>query len=203
MKKIPATNKKLLKATLIALFFFVLLYIGYRLYYQKHTPISNTPKSSQSPTVIGNNEKNAPKSAENTASPNNAPTNTASPSNSNTPSSTSIKLVAPFGQFVSNFGPISYSATNGSNQEESECQTTIGATCYVSFSNGSITQTLKPLIVQAVQDSPNGVASWSWTPPQVGVNGGLTPGKWTVTAVASLNGQQTTTTSSMELYINQ
>lgn len=119
----------------------------------------------------------------------------------NTTPSSGTSLVAPFGQFVSNYGPISYSATDGSNQEESVCQTTIGAMCSIVFIQGQTTKALKALQVSSANGSQNGVASWSWTPNEVGGNGGLTPGQWQVEAIATLDNKTKTTVTNIKLNI--
>lgn len=107
---------------------------------------------------------------------------TGSSSASSPPSTSTATLVKPSGAFVSNHKP----GSDGSPLvEASDCITTPGATCYISFSNGSVTKSLP----QETADT-SGAAYWqSWTPNSVG----LTAGSWTITGYASL-GQQTAST---------
>jgi hypothetical protein len=92
------------------------------------------------------------------------------------PSSTPPR--APSGNFVSNHkaGPLA--------QELSLCTTTPGATCSITFTNGSTTKTL-----EKKQTDNSGGAFWNWTPQSLG----LAAGSWQVTAAATLNNQSVTT----------
>jgi hypothetical protein len=194
------TNKKLL-IVLIALIILCLFFARYVLFAKpkRSTHSSNT---SHSQTITQNSaQEESPKY------PN--PYQTTPIPSTNVPggdlnnNTTNQSLVSPFGQFVSNYGPVSYSATNGSNQEESICQTTIGASCSIVFIQGQTKKALQVQQVKLVNGSQNGVASWSWTPSQVGGNGGLTPGQWEVEAIATLNNQTKITTSNLKLNIEQ
>jgi hypothetical protein len=92
--------------------------------------------------------------------------------------SSSQPLESPYGSFVSNH----YPGQNGSNLDEvSVCNTTPGASCYIKFSNGSITTQLPTQVTNNA-----GVTSWTWN---IGSDAHLTSGQWQITAVASLNGQ--------------
>jgi hypothetical protein len=98
-------------------------------------------------------------------------------------------LTAPSGTFVSNHGS-SNQPVDQSTQEASNCITTSGATCSIEFTNNGTTKSLSAAAASnAGKDNQNGTATWSWTPSSLG----LTPGAWTVTAVATLNGQTKTT----------
>lgn len=208
MKNLKKAHKN--KKLLISLAFLVVIggaVGGYALVSKNASKpsIKSVPKAANSsnPNSQSNKNNNAP------AYPNPYVTNPtpttkvpAGGTESNTSASGSA-LVAPFGQFVSNYGPVSYSANDGSNQEESICQTTIGATCSIEFLQGQTTEALKPVVVKSENGSQNGVASWSWTPNQVGTGGGLTPGEWEVEAVATLNGTTKTTISNIKLNIQQ
>ena len=83
---------------------------------------------------------------------------------------------------VSNHHP----GQNGSpTSEQSVCNTTPGATCYIQFTMNDTTKQLSP----EVADS-NGTAIWNWDVN----NSDLSSGSWKVQAIASLNGQAKTTT---------
>jgi len=80
-------------------------------------------------------------------------------------------------QFVSNHSP----GQNGSGtSEQSTCNTTPGATCYIEFINGSSTKQLDPKIAGS-----DGSVIWDWDIHSAN----LTSGSWTIKAVAQLNGQ--------------
>lgn len=97
-------------------------------------------------------------------------------------------LIAPFGSFVSNHHPTT-SGTPGPN-EQSVCNTTPGATCYIEFAQGG---TIRRLAAQTVDSS--GSTYWNWN-----INDAqITSGSWTITAVASLNGKTLTDKDSMTL----
>ena len=87
--------------------------------------------------------------------------------------------VQPYGTFVSNHMP----GQNGSTyDEESVCDTTPGATCYIQFTNTASNVSTK-LPAQLV--SNDGSTIWDWNVKKAN----LTSGEWRITAVASLNGQ--------------
>jgi len=117
--------------------------------------------------------------------------------NSNSPKSTegstqaNLPLYAPYGGFVSNHHP----GENGSpTAETSVCNTTPGATCYIRFTKGSAMVSLP-----AQTTDSKGVTYWYWDVK----NAGLTPGDWTITAVASLNSQSKSTRDPLPLTVNQ
>lgn len=86
-------------------------------------------------------------------------------------------LPTPTGNFVSNHNP----NTNDPRQlnEISVCYTSPGAYCDIQFSLGSSVISLGKQKV-----GPSGSVSWNWSINKVG----LYQGKWTVTAIATLNG---------------
>lgn len=119
-----------------------------------------------------------------------------------TPSTTSVSLATPEGTFVSNHGNGNNPRVTVNTQEESTCTTTPGATCQVTFTQGSQTEFL-PAEQTSTENSktgvPAGTVSWGWTPAQIG----LAPGEWQVTATATLNGQTKSTQDTTELLISQ
>ncbi len=101
----------------------------------------------------------------------------------------SSTLTAPYGTFISNH----YPGQNGTlTKEQSTCNTTPGASCYIRFTQGSVTRTLP---TQTTNN--NGSTSWLW---DIG-KAGLTSGSWQVSAVATLNGKTSTTTDPVALEI--
>lgn len=126
--------------------------------------------------------------------PNNTENSNQTTNNSNKTSSASqpintTSLVAPYGSFVSNHKP----GQNGSDLTElSQCITTPGASCRITFTLDGITKTLANQTVDS-----SGSTFWEWN-----VNdAGLTKGSWTITALSSLNGQTKSTTDQLKLDI--
>lgn len=103
-------------------------------------------------------------------------------------------LLTPSGNFVNK-----YKSTM--NQIlESSCNSTSGATCEISFSMGNVTKTLTAKTVAfSGKEAQVAFASWQWTPSSLG----LTPGSWTISATASLNGATKTANSTTLLEVSQ
>lgn len=101
----------------------------------------------------------------------------------------SSELVAPYGTLVSNHRP----GQNGSNLTElSQCTTTPGAKCYIKFTQADVVKTLPEKTT-----GTDGSIFWEWT-----INdAGLTSGKWSVTAIATLGGQTKSTTDQLSLEV--
>ena len=96
-------------------------------------------------------------------------------------------LKSPYGDFVSNHAP----GQNGSTTAESStCITTPGASCYIKLTQGNETKLLDTRITDTT-----GTAYWSWDA------GTLSSGAWTITAVATLNGQTKSVQDSMPLTV--
>ncbi len=101
---------------------------------------------------------------------------------------TSSTLVQPYGTFVSNHMP----GQNGSDMnEQSACDTTPGATCYIQLTDSGGKSTKLPS--QTVGN--DGSTIWNWDANI------LTSGDWQVTAIASLNGQTKSATDPTKLVI--
>lgn len=113
--------------------------------------------------------------------------NTSPGDNKATPSSTT-NLVAPAGTFVSNHRP-SLSANDG---QSSNCTTSAGATCQITFTKDGAT---KSLAAQTTDRA--GTTYWSWKPQDIG----LSVGTWKIQAVATLNGQTKTADDALNLEI--
>jgi len=98
-------------------------------------------------------------------------------------------LIAPSGNFVSAHKvPVNAPIA-------SVCNTSTGATCKITFTSGSVTKSLSA----EVADKGGSVYWNSWTPASLG----LTPGTWTIQAVATLNGQTQTSNDALPLEISQ
>lgn len=91
---------------------------------------------------------------------------------------------APYGNFVSNHSPNLDGSPNPSSIT-SACITSPGASCRIEFTNGE--GVVKELKDQTTNSS--GETSWVWDAKQAG----FTPGSWKVKAIATLNGQTTST----------
>ncbi len=139
------------------------------------------------PTITSSRKQQSSSPASNTSS-NSQSTQTKSSITSGSTGST-VALVAPWGVFVSNHRP----GENGTpTMENSSCNTSPGASCYIKFTNGDKTRTLPSQTTDA-----NGSAIWSWDV----TNAGFTTGSWQITAIATLNGQTKSTTDTQPLVI--
>jgi hypothetical protein len=144
------------------------------------SPKPLTEKTSTSATSVPNPVNSSRKT-------HNASTQESQTQNMNTNTNTNTPIIKPSGEFVSNHIP----GQNNTPQEEySNCLTNPGATCVISFTNGSITKSLS----SEVADS-TGTATWqTWTPASLG----LTIGSWTISAKVTL-GQQSASTQDSRL----
>jgi hypothetical protein len=111
----------------------------------------------------------------------------------NNSSTSSLPLKEPFGDFVSNHHP-NLSGSPAPSEEASVCNTTPGATCYIKFTQGSVTTKLP-----AQKTDSSGAAYWSWDVKKAG----LTKGDWYIEAVATLNGQTKSTKDQLNLSISK
>lgn len=145
-------------------------------YTKGDVPIS---KSDGTSDVNGNSTNSSSSSAKDT-------------SGSSTTSNTYLQ--APAGDFVSDHHP-NLSGSPAPNTLTSVCSTTPGATCYITFTQGS---TVKSLTKQ-IADAGGGVYWSNYSLQSVG----LTTGTWKVQAIASLNGQTKTTDDAMDLTVDQ
>lgn len=132
----------------------------------------------------GSSESGSTPSIENTQPSTNS-TQTSSPA-------IATSLIAPSGTFVSNHQP-NLSGSPRPSQEQSTCNTSPGANCFIEFlgPNGQ-TKSLKSQVT-----SSDGSATWTWDVNQAG----FTVGEWQITAVASLNGSTKSTTDSLKLNV--
>lgn len=128
--------------------------------------------------------------------PQSSPQSSGSKDNKSGDSSSSqvkLPLYSPYGNFVSNHHP-NLNGSPAPSQETSVCNTTPGAKCYVKFTMGS-THTSLPV---KTADS-KGSVFWSWDVRKAG----LTVGDWTITAVATLNGQSKSVQDPLPLSVSK
>jgi len=97
-------------------------------------------------------------------------------------------LISPWGDFVSD-----HNTAYGSS-EESVCNTSPGATCFIQFTQGA---TVEKLPTEVANNS--GSVYWNW---QVTSNN-FNTGNWQIEAITTLNGQTQTATDKLFLDISQ
>jgi hypothetical protein len=102
-------------------------------------------------------------------------------------------LAAPFGTFVSNHKP-SLSGSESPSQEESVCNTTPGATCTITFTNGNIKKSLAPRTADS-----RGAAYWTWDVNEAG----FSVGSWEIIATATLKGDSKSSTDNLHLEVQR
>lgn len=168
----------------------IYLFVHHRPIRQEIKATTTPANGSQTPSTSNLTPKNGGSSS--TSSGQTPQSNTIPSSTDKLPSSspsTSQPLKAPSGTFVSNHRP---SLSGSSSQEQSVCNTTPGANCYIQFTKGNLVKTLP---VQTVGSS--GSVYWNWDVQSAG----FSPGPWQITAIASANGQTLTTQDSQPLEV--
>lgn len=103
----------------------------------------------------------------------------------------STPLIEPNGNFVNTHTILSL---KNNPQMESICNTTAGASCQISFKNGS---TIVSLPAQTTDRG--GATYWAWKPKDSSIN--LTPGTWDIVVTATLDGQKKTVTDATDLEV--
>jgi cytoskeletal protein RodZ len=171
----------------LALAVLVLVIAAY-IYAQHRSRISNPVIPSTNPAAAKSSSSQS--SSGQQAAPNNSSpaTSTSEKAPAATPSTGSGSLIEPYGDFISNHHPGGSAPTT----EASVCNTTAGAVCYIQFTMGS---TVKKLTAQTT--GSNGATYWYWDVKDAG----LSQGSWTVTAIASLNGQTKSAADSQPLLV--
>ncbi len=150
------------------------------------TKKSNTKTASQA-------TKGEPANGSTTGSQSSGSTTTTTDDKQNTTTDASDNTPAtqPSGNFVSNYAP-SLSATGAKEQIQSVCNTTPGAACTISFTNGTTTKSLEKRVTDK-----GGSVYWTWALKDIG----LSTGSWKITATAELNNQKTVTTDTLPLEV--
>ncbi|MCL4357663.1 hypothetical protein M1512_02075 [Patescibacteria group bacterium] len=181
-------NKK--QKILISIAFIILaVAIGVVSYYSfasKKTYTSTAPATPKSPPAIKSKGTNSSNSQQAPTTITNTQTSPSSAKSAPSSNQVSGSLETPYGQFVSNNSP------SMGSYEESECETTPGASCYIDF----VSSSGKTISLQTETTNSQGVAAWSW---YVSSQMGFGPGTWNIQAIASLNGQTKTASSTMNV----
>jgi hypothetical protein len=99
----------------------------------------------------------------------------------------------PSGVFISNHRP-SLGGDNLSNQINSSCISTVGATCTITMTNGNISVSLP----KQTTDS-GGATYWTWRLQDFGI----TEGTWKVTATATIGGLKSSATDPTDLVVSK
>ena len=157
----------------------VLLIIGGYFIYRYYNHSNNQSSNIQAPISSQNNSPNATKSV--------------SDKNNNSNPDATTTLVAPYGSFVSNHFP-NLSESPAPSSLTSVCNTSAGATCQITFTNGSTTKSLP-----AQSTNSSGYTYWSWNIQDIG----LTVGTWKIQATSSYKGQTKTSMDGMNLVVSQ
>jgi cytoskeletal protein RodZ len=133
------------------------------------------------PTSVSTNTQNSnTKSQGTTTSQNNSKqTDNATPKNS-------AELKAPGGTLISNHSP----SLSSNSAEVSVCSTSVGATCEIQLTQGSLTQTLPAKLTDN-----EGNVTWTWDVKTAG----LPVGKWRLTAIAKFGSNTLSTSDSLDV----
>jgi cytoskeletal protein RodZ len=181
-KKFRITKKlTLLSGTAVVIV--IAIGLGFWHYHTRNRQVT-LPVAPATNTVPSSNASN--NSATNTSNTTSTPDKTTPPAGGYTSSSSSgpnngsgQPPQTPTGPFVSNHG-----SNVSASSENSVCNTTPGATCYIEFTNGNST-----LQLETGTANSNGAVFWqNWNVASYD----FSPGQWTITAVANLNGQTAT-----------
>lgn len=175
-KRSEKSHSKKWLILIILLFVVVASFTTYKIY-QSRKREHRVVIPSTAPT-----ETTAPKSTGSTSDKQAAPASqpsTSSSSQKSTAATTGSAPLTPSGQFISNHSP----GGDNPTKEQSVCNTSPGAVCYIQFTKGTI---VKKLDAQTADS--NGTTIWNWDVKEAG----LTAGSWQVSATATLNGQSVT-----------
>lgn len=100
-------------------------------------------------------------------------------------------LTPPTGEFVSNHSP---SLSSNTANESSVCNVTPGATCFIQFINNGTIESLPPETAGS-----SGSVDWNWKLQNLHIIAGT----WTITAVASKNGQTMSSNDSLNMTVSR
>jgi len=185
-------HRRLSKKWRIVLAVLAVLLLGLAVFWYKTDSKHKLTTIPSKPYSSSDNSQSSPKTDTNSSS---GSTGSSASESVKTPSSSpaqtsDVTLVAPFGSFVSNH----YPGKNGSpTTEQSVCNTTAGATCYLQFTKDGVTKKLDAKVADS-----SGSAFWEWNVKDAG----FTAGSWQITAVATLNGQTKSTTDQINLEVS-
>lgn len=178
-------KQKILISTAFIILAVAIGVVSYYSFTSKKTYTSTAPTTTKSTPAI---KSKGTSSSNSQQAPTITNTQTSPSSAKSAPSSNQVSgsLETPYGQFVSNNSP------SMNSYEESECETTPGASCYIDF----VSSSGKTISLQTETTNSQGVAAWSW---YVSSQMGFNPGTWIIQAIASLNGQTKTASSTMNI----
>jgi cytoskeletal protein RodZ len=191
-KRRQSQKKFLLPAIVVAGIIILMLILELtnttHVFHKKRVP-ATIPVATRQNNVASTGQSQAKKPSSTLNSTAQTDSQTSKQSSSTGGSGSNLPLIQPYGSFVSNHRP----GQDGSpTTEQSTCNTTSGATCYIQLTNTATNVTTK-LPPQPV-DSGN-TTTWSWDANK------LTSGSWQIVAVATLNGQTKTTTDPTSLEV--
>lgn len=146
----------------------------------------NKPGRTVNSTTKGEDTLSNAKKNDNTANQT-APLPEDTKQNNTTPGITGELIIPTNSTFVSNHRP-----QGNSDDLQSVCNTSPGATCQMNFTNGGTTKSLP-----AQATDRGGAAYWTWKPSQIG----LTPGTWTIQATATAGSQSKSATDTISLEV--
>ncbi len=142
--------------------------------------------ATQSTPTSSKGESGSSSSSTSSGQTNNPPTSSNNSSKTGGSAPTGQPPKQPFGNFVSSH------TINMEVNESSVCNTSVGATCVISFTKDGVTKSL-----ESKATNSDGAAFWQWTPKSIG----LTTGTWQITATASANGQNASATDQQKLEV--
>ena len=126
-------------------------------------------------------------------SPANSSNQTVNPPTSSKTAGASASLVAPTGNFVSDHHP-NLSGSPAPNSMTSVCNTSPGASCQISFTNGGTTKSLPTQVTDG-----GGATYWYWKLQDIG----LTSGSWKISATSSMGSDSLSSTDPAALVVSQ
>jgi hypothetical protein len=187
--KMLSIKKALMLVLLIAAGIVVLELTNTTYFFHRHKAISGIIPSRKL-TSLGqrnqNKDTNVPNSS--TSSSTDSTNLTSKDTNS---SSTSQNFLVPYGTFVSNHHP-NLSGSPAPSKEQSVCQTTPGASCFIQFTRNGVVKKLPSQVV-----NKDGAAIWDWDVNEAG----FTDGSWQILAISSLSGKSKTTADPLPLEV--
>jgi hypothetical protein len=159
------------------------------------THIFHAKKPSYNSPTAGPATKGIPEGGDTTGKTGQSSGNTSGTDNTDddkhptSPAPSDEPLIEPNGNFVNTH------TVSGNEQMESICNTSPGASCQITFTNGTTT---KSLIKQTADRG--GATYWAWHIKDSSIN--LTPGTWKITATATLGSQTKSLTDATSLEVS-
>ena len=186
-QKLSPRRKPLLTRPLVigAVFLLLLGSVGYVWLSHRTKPNGSSPTAGQytkgEPAASGSDTSNKSGDTSTGTGSTNQPGD-----DKNADSNSNAALVAPTGNFVSNHHP------GMGSQLSSDCTTTPGATCSISFTKDGVTKSLA-----AQTTDRGGTTFWAWKPSDLG----LSQGTWKISVTATLGSQTKTATDAIDLEV--